>query len=421
MQTRSLVFSALAATSLGASSNSSEPDICNTSLNVTGQADLDKVAGCQKFNGDITIQSAGANLIFNGIQELDGSLTAVNLTDLASISAPQLTSISDDLELAILQSLSTLSMPALTKVGSISFRTLPALREMQFNKGVQEASNVLITDTQLNSLDGLNLSQVDNFNINNNRFISDITVGVTSVTNLLDISFNAAKVNVSLPNLEWANNATFQFCSSVDLPSLKKVNLSMGFINNTIYGINLPQLTEIGQSFAIVSNSKLSNTSAPQLGRIGGGFQIANNTNLKAIVGFGNLSFVGGAIDFVGNFTKAELPNIEDVEGGVVVDSSGQIDCDSFDSAHSKGDFHGDKYVCKGLSTTASFSMTGKATGTGDSSSGSGSATATGSASDSGSSSKSSSSKSSKSKNGVEKVAVPGMLSAIALAIFSLF
>ena len=89
MQPRTFILGALAAMAYA------DDDNCSKSVNVTSQADLDKVAGCKKLKGDITIVGGGADLVINGIQEIDGSLIANNLTDLSSLSAPSLETIDD--------------------------------------------------------------------------------------------------------------------------------------------------------------------------------------------------------------------------------------------------------------------------------------------------------------------------------------
>jgi hypothetical protein len=344
---------------------------------------LDSIASCQTFSADINISGTLGNAVINGVQKLSGNLNVNNATSLGSLAAPSLESISDSFSLSALTILSTLSFPKLTSVGSINWVTLPALSGLQFNSVVTSAANIYISDTGLTSLDGIDIEDVGTFNINNNRFLNDVTVNLKTISNSLDISFNAQQVSASFPALQWANNITFRDVSSVSLPNITNVNASLGFINNTFPGLSLPQLQNVGGSLAIVSNSKLSNISFPVLETIGGGFLIANNSDLPSVLGFPSVKSVGGAIDFTGDFNSAELPGLNLVKGGVNIDSnSDSFNCSSWNDAHSNGDIQGDSYVCKGASSSTSVAI--HATQSSGSSSGSTTASATGSASKAG-------------------------------------
>lgn len=200
--------------------------------------------------------------------------------------------------------LQTLSCPQLSQVGTINWVTLPSLRALDFTSEVTECSEVLITDTRLNSLDGINLRTARIFNINNNKDLKAVDVALGNVSEALLIEFNSKNVNLAFPDLVWARNITIRDAGSVSFPQLEEVNQTIAFINNTFTECAFPRLTEVGGSFAFNSNSKLSNISAERLETIGGTFQLANNTKLVNINGFGALSIVEGSIDFSGSFTK---------------------------------------------------------------------------------------------------------------------
>ncbi|ANB13188.1 Ecm33p [Sugiyamaella lignohabitans] len=269
-------------------------------------------------------------------------------------------------------------MPQLTSVGAIYWLHLAGLGSIQFNNVVNQAKSITISDTSLTSLEGINVDNVDTFDINNNRYLNEVNVNLQTVAQSLDISFNAQQVSASFPSLQWANNITFRDVSSISMPNITVVNASAGFINNTVNGLAFPQLTQIGGSLAIVSNDQLSNVSFPQLSTVGGGFQIANNTQLGSVLGFPKVKSVGGAIDFTGNFSSAQLPSLTLVKGGVDIESSSsKFNCSSWNQAHSDGDIQGDSYVCKAKSVSTSVAIHA----TSGASSGSGSASATAAAS----------------------------------------
>lgn len=323
------------------------------------QSDLDQIASCKKYSGNIEIANSNVgNLNLAGIQELDGDLTINNCTSLGSFTAPNLKTIDGEFYLQSLTSLGVLNCPQLSSVDSIKFITLPALQQLQFGSTINKSEDIYISDTSLTSLEGINVDKVASFNLNNNKYLNEVDVALTSVSDSLDISFNSAKVVATFSQLKWANNMTFRDVSSISLPNVTVVNASLGFINNSISSLSMPQLTQVGGSLSIVSNSKAGNVSFPQLKNIGGAFVIANNTNLKSVTGFPKVEQVGGAIDFVGSFDEASLPKLDLVKGGVIVDSSSsKFNCSSWNEAHSNGDIHGDSYMCKAKKVSTSVAI----------------------------------------------------------------
>ena len=83
-------------------------------------------------------------------------------------------------------------MPQITKVDQLNFTALPALQQLSFGgTGVTQANSILITNTGLSSLQGINnLQEVDFFNVNNNPSLQNISLQVTSIKNSLDIEAN---------------------------------------------------------------------------------------------------------------------------------------------------------------------------------------------------------------------------------------
>jgi hypothetical protein len=223
---------------------------------------------------------------------------------LTSIDCPKLRQIEGAFTLKSLTILTTLSMPELVKVGKIDWITLPALTRLTFTKGVTEAASVDISDTNLDSLDGISLVTTKTFNINNNRYLKIVNIALANVSEGLSVEFNSKSVNCSFPNLIWATNITIRDAGDVRFPQLSNVNGSIAFINNTFETVEFPELTKVGQSFAFNSNTRLTNVTANKLESIGGTLQLANNTEYKIVKGFASLKTVIGSIDMSGTFTK---------------------------------------------------------------------------------------------------------------------
>jgi hypothetical protein len=194
--------------------------------------------------------------------------------------------------------------PKLKKVDSIKWNALPNLQQIGFTAAVEQAKKVRIENTGLRSLQGINLQQIQTLFIANNGYINDISMQLGNVSDALTFADNNKAVKVDLPNLIWATNLTFRFCGSVSMPSLTKLNGSLGLYNNGFESFSAPNLTQIGEALAIVANDGLNNLTFPLLTKISDNLQIANNSALVEIDGFPQLKSVGGGFDISGNMSK---------------------------------------------------------------------------------------------------------------------
>jgi hypothetical protein len=146
-----------------AQSNSS----CSNSngFSIQSQSDLDALSSCTTVTGNINIDSVAISSVTipSTVEKIDGDLRVSQISSVTSFLASGLTSITGTFQLLNLTGLTTLSAPSLTSVGAINFVILPLMQTMTL--GIQEAGNVLISDTQLSSLTGLSLSSVSDLDI----------------------------------------------------------------------------------------------------------------------------------------------------------------------------------------------------------------------------------------------------------------
>jgi hypothetical protein len=289
------------------SSPAQSSSICSqATATINSQADASSLASsCSTVNGDVSIGVNVASAIaLDGIQQINGDLIAVGVANMTSLSGNDLNAIGGTMRLSGLKFLSNLGFPQLTSVKAFDFEHLAQLQELSFGKpGVTHAESVLITDTELNSLAGIDLTSVETIDINNNQFLNDFTTQLNNVTGSLNINANGPSLKLSFPNLVFAFNMTLRNISSISVPSLQIINTTLGFYGNYLTEIQCPNLTTVNGDLAIEDNASLSNISMPQLTTVGGGLTIANNSNLMSIDGFGSLKTTG-AIDITGNFTR---------------------------------------------------------------------------------------------------------------------
>ena len=265
------------------------------------------------MNTDLAVakdQNGHQTLGISGVGEVTGNITVSGAINLASLSFDSLQT-AGGIELGGLTVLASLSAPQLTKVDTLNMTALPALSSLSFgNKGITEAISLLITNTGLGSLQGINnLNSIETLDINNNQALTNVSLDIKQIKKSLVIDSNdgyVAGLSVIFPSLENALNMTFRNCSSIDLPSLSVVNQSLGFYGNSFQSLAAPNLTSAG-GLIFVDNTELTNISLPMLKTISQAYQIANNTQLKKIDGFQKLDTVAGALDFSGNFTEYVL------------------------------------------------------------------------------------------------------------------
>ncbi|AJQ08105.1 AHL_G0002740.mRNA.1.CDS.1 [Saccharomyces cerevisiae] len=418
-----LTVALLSASALAANSSTSIPSSCSigTEATATAQADLDKISGCNTIVGNLTITGDLGSAALASIQEIDGSLTIFNATSLSSFSADSIKKITGDLNMKELTILTSASFGSLQEVDSINMVTLPAIST--FSTDLQNANNIIVSDTTLESVVGFStLKKVNVFNINNNRYLNSFQSSLQSVSDSLQFSSNGDNTTLTFDDLVWANNITLRDVNSISFGSLQTVNASLGFINNTLPSLNLTQLSKVGQSLSIVSNDELSKAAFSNLTAIGGGFIIANNTQLKVIDGFNKVQTVGGAIEVTGNFSTLDLSSLKSVRGGANFDSSSSnFSCNALKKLQSNGAIQGDSFVCKNGATSTSVKLSSTSTESSMSSATS-SASSSGDASNAQANVSASASSSSSSSRGAAPELVPatsfmGVVAAVAVAL----
>ena len=289
------------------SANSSSTAACTVSgtTTVQNQGDATALASCSTFSGSIAIATGTTDdIAISGVKFLNGNLVAPPNSDIKRIGASDLEELNGEMNLNELTRLSGVDFPKLKKVDSIKWNALPNLQSIGFTAQVEEAKKIDIQNTAVRSLSGINIQKAETLKIANNAYINEINMQIGNVSTSLDFSDNNKAVKVELANLIWAYNMTFRFCGSVSLPSLEKLNGSLGLYNNGFETFSAPNLTEVGEALAIIGNEQLNNLTFPLLTKINDDLRWANNSALLAVDGLPVLKSVGGAFDISGNMSK---------------------------------------------------------------------------------------------------------------------
>ncbi|KIV88607.1 hypothetical protein PV10_08274 [Exophiala mesophila] len=369
-----VLLPALAFASVALAQSSTSSICAGPSFTITSNAEATQIADCSTYRGDIYIDSSASGQIsLDGIEQITGDLTVNNATQLTAITSDKIGTIGGVFSLTGLTIMSTLQFDSLTRVNRINWVGLPALQSLNFAQGVSESNEIYISNTQLNNINGIELTAVGSLDINNNPYLTSVDVNaLRNVTTALAFSANGRELEISFPNLRDAANLTFRDVSKIEMPSLANVGGSIGFYTDKFESFAAPNLTSTGGTLAFVDCPELNNLSFPSLELIGGGFLLANNTKLTAIRGFPQLATVVGALDFAGTFESVTLNSLSDVRGGsnVQTTSTNSTICDLFDTAHERGAIKGVNTCITGTETPQSNQST---TGTGSTPTGTGS------------------------------------------------
>lgn len=317
---------------------------------VQNAGDATALASCSTFSGSIAVATGTTDdIALSGIQVMNGNLVANTVDNMKRISASDMVELNGEMNLNQVQRLYAVDFPKLKKVKSINFVALPNLMTIGFTASVEQADTVTVINTAVRSLAGINLQKAKKLEITNNPYINEIDMQLGNVSDSLTFADNNKGVKVALPNLLWATNLTFRSCGSVSVPSLAKLNGSLGLYTNGFESFSAPNLTEVGEALAIVGNDAMNNLTFPLLTKISDNLQIANNSALTEVDGFPLLKSIGGAFDISGNMSKVETPKLENVAGAFNLQSTDNVTeaCNFYKSLQSKKWIRG-SYVCKG-------------------------------------------------------------------------
>lgn len=309
---------------------------------------------CDPSKVKVTVDpSLQGNLQIDGPKAFKDFIVS-NTTKLLSISSSSLKTISGEFTVEDAVLLGNINMAALKSINTLNLNRLPLLSQLTFSSdGVEDASNVQITDTFLSDISGLMLSTVDTMTINNNKKLTKFDSNLVNITKTLILTNNGADMQVNLTELESATEIQVSNIKSLDTPALKQLQTGIKFDTNpNLESYEAANLTTVGTSksggsVSFINNAKLVNISFPILKTINGDLTILNNTKIDSINGFPQLATVYNML-LGGNFETAKLPKLSDVKGTINVKSTSNLTdvCTFFNGL--KGNVVQGKVNCKG-------------------------------------------------------------------------
>lgn len=247
---------------------------------------------------------AGPNIDLSGPKQITGDLTILNNGVIDTLQSTSLAKIGGSFTMNNVTKLNTLQFSSLMSVRKLAWQSVTNLNTLRLGP-LTQADEVTVSDTFLNSLDGIDLANVNKLDINNNRRLTKFTTQLKTLSDILNIQANGLSLDVNMPNLIWIANMTIANVTKFSVPVLKVVNGSARFDSNYFQSFSAPNLTRTESGdISFAGNSAMKNLTFPALTAIGGGLLVANNTALSKIDGFPKLQTVVGAIKLRGNFTE---------------------------------------------------------------------------------------------------------------------
>ncbi|CAO3614048.1 unnamed protein product [Mucor hiemalis] len=253
-----------------------------------------------------------------GVEQLIGDLIMAGNTDLAMFSAPDLQKVDGQVKISNHTILNKVSFPKLTEANTFSMAVLPALEEISFPAGLAKVNDMRIEDTRAPKVDGFRPETLKSFTLLSNNYMKSFDFSsVKEVTNDILVLGNNHAMSFNADKLATIKTATFFNLADIQMPSLTQIKSDISFHENEFLSIALDKLSTIGGTMTIANNNKLTETSFKNLTLVNGALSIGNNSQLNSIEGFPVLSEIHGTVDLAGSFAEYKLPALQDVRGGM--------------------------------------------------------------------------------------------------------
>ncbi|CDS05179.1 hypothetical protein LRAMOSA07708 [Lichtheimia ramosa] len=316
----------------------STSDVCSTDITGSGQGDLDAIKGCKTYKGTITMEKPPVDqLTLEGVESIQGNLILRGSDTLTSFRAPQLKSVKGELSISQHTRLERLDLGALTEVQSLTLSVLPVLEKIDFTAGLSQVDDLRIEDTRASNIGGLKLDKLHSFALTENTLMKKFELSAKEITGRLYVVGNNNEMEFDASQLASVQDATFRNLAKINLSGLSHVQSDISFHQNGFSDLHIDNVEDIGGTLAIANNDHLTETSFKKLSLINGALSIGNNTQLQSISGFPSLNAIHGTVDLAGSFDKYEFPQLQDVRGGMRIQTtSSSFNCPELEQKFKK-------------------------------------------------------------------------------------
>ncbi|KAM9908618.1 hypothetical protein OXX79_000263 [Metschnikowia pulcherrima] len=331
---------------------------------ISNTADASAIGHCETVRGNVEVTDFVDSILrLDHLAKIEGSLIITNSATLMRVDAYSLRVVTETFKMERLQSLGLIETPNLTSVKTIDWKVLPLLSQAALGN-LKDVQSITISDTSLVSISGFAGTDLENLDINNNRFMEQISFDAEKVTNTLHVTGNANNLQVKLAELKEARNISMSNIRDLNMTKLRKVEGSMSVVENSFIEVSFPSLSEIGGSFRLADNRAATQATFDAVLDIGGGVSIEDNTVLHKISFLSNLRSIGGALELVGDINETEWKSLKMVKGSISLRSTDQnFDCNKWISGPIRNTLRGGEIECfsrKEKASTAPGGSSGK-------------------------------------------------------------
>lgn len=290
------------------------------SFTINTSDDAQTLSDCGAFDGDVEISNSTTGDIDLGpLTAIGGSLNVGGASQMSGLAASSLESVGGTFALDSLTTLTALNLPALTAVGTMRWVNLPSLQSFNASFGITKAQDVAISDTALDSVEGLNFTRVASIAITGNENLDSIHLNnLASVAGPLQITDNAWNTVVELPVLAHAGSVSLSNLSDVSIAALSQVDGDFMIAQSSFTRLSLSNLTTVGGTFRLTDNAKLSSADIPILRIINNGIMLSGSPGLA--LELPTLERAGSMS--VGNVSEVSIPSLSQVDGDFLIAQS---------------------------------------------------------------------------------------------------
>lgn len=274
------------------------PGQCSGTTTILNSAQATALAECSTFDGDVVIDpNSTSSISIRGLSFITGDLKDGSRQYLTSLSADDLVTVGQEFSITSNVNLTSVSLPSLRNIRRLWLTDLPNLTV--WKSALNNVSNIKISGTGFTDLSWLTAEKVNLLTIEDNPFLNNITLQINA-SGYTSFARNGPALRVSLPNLQQAYNLTVRHCQDFQAPSLTRVTLSAGFLQNSFQDLSIPKLGTLGSTLMLWNNTALSTLDLPVLTNVSGDVRFGINPTLQ-------------------NLT---LPQLTVVEGDILINDS---------------------------------------------------------------------------------------------------
>ncbi|OMJ21688.1 Sporulation-specific protein 22 [Smittium culicis] len=260
---------------------------CKGEIDVKTNKEIDKLASCTKFLGNIRVTMTNIKEISLGsLSTLKGSILVVGNYALKKIDFSGLQSIEGNIYIGANYQLESVDFKNLKSANKVAFKHNFELNDVNLNV-LSKCKDLSITGSSIQNLTVDNLKKIkDDIKFSKNSKLISLNFGsLDSIGGDLEfgINKNSRDLKVNLENLKnVSGGVTLRGLSEIKLTSLTSIGSSLLVRNNKLANLDFPELTSVGQGICVSRNSNLVVFNHGKLNSVNqGGILISHNQKLK--------------------------------------------------------------------------------------------------------------------------------------------